>query len=134
MTNDAKVAYYCMEFGIDGLIYNGGLGVLAGDFIKSCADLKLPIVGVGLNYSNGNWHQSLSPDNNFWQEKWNDFMRISVDMHPESVSLGVQGRNVNLTAGQYKVFSSIPGESNFVPLELIGTKGNNAYATRKLIN
>ena len=41
------VAYFCMEFGLDESfpIYSGGLGVLAGDFIKSARDLKLPVIG-----------------------------------------------------------------------------------------
>jgi len=46
----APVAYFCMEFGLseDFPIYAGGLGILAGDFIKSAHDLRLPVVGVGL--------------------------------------------------------------------------------------
>lgn len=125
MRKDAKVAYYCMEYGIEGLIYHGGLGVLSGDFFKSCADLRLPLVGVGLLYSSGNWHQKLSADSHYWQEKWNDFVKPKVEYHPEKVSLSVQGRTVFLTAGNFNVYSSIPGSDYFVPIELIETKGNN---------
>ena len=45
-----KIAYFSMEIGIDEHIptYSGGLGVLAGDTIKSCADLNVPLVGITL--------------------------------------------------------------------------------------
>ena len=46
------VAYFCMEFGLheEFPIYAGGLGILAGDFVKSARDLGLPVVGVGLRW------------------------------------------------------------------------------------
>jgi glycogen phosphorylase len=49
------VAYFCMEYGLDtGLtIYSGGLGILAGDTMKSVSDLKLPVVGIGLLWDEG---------------------------------------------------------------------------------
>lgn len=56
------VAYFCMEFGlIDWLqIYSGGLGVLAGDFLKEASDMGLPVVGIGLFYHQGYFHQSFT--------------------------------------------------------------------------
>lgn len=56
------VAYFCMEFGlIDWLqTYSGGLGVLAGDFLKECSDLGIPLVGIGLFYNQGYFHQKFS--------------------------------------------------------------------------
>src|SRR5216110_1670955 len=50
-----RVAYFCMEYGLDESfpIYSGGLGVLAGDFIKSAHDLELPVVAVGLCWEGG---------------------------------------------------------------------------------
>jgi starch phosphorylase len=55
------VAYFCMEFGLsDALpIYSGGLGVLAGDFLKTASDLGIPLVGVGLLYQQGYFRQVL---------------------------------------------------------------------------
>jgi starch phosphorylase len=55
------VAYFSMEFGLsDALpIYSGGLGVLAGDFLKTASDLGLPVVGVGLLYQQGYFRQAL---------------------------------------------------------------------------
>ena len=58
------IAYFCMEFGLGpGLpIYAGGLGILAGDYLKSASDLGLPVVGVGLLYQEGYFRQMLDPD------------------------------------------------------------------------
>jgi glycogen phosphorylase len=49
------VAYFCMEYGLDHAlpIYSGGLGVLAGDMMKSAGDLKLPVIGIGLLWGEG---------------------------------------------------------------------------------
>jgi starch phosphorylase len=59
--DDFLVAYFCMEFGVDESlpIYSGGLGVLAGDHLKSAADLGVPLVGVGLLYRDGYFRQRL---------------------------------------------------------------------------
>ncbi len=50
-----SVAYFCMEYGLspDLTIYSGGLGVLAGDHMKSAGDLRLPVTGIGLFWSEG---------------------------------------------------------------------------------
>lgn len=58
------VAYFSMEFGLGEAIplYAGGLGILAGDFLKTASDLNVPIVGVGLLYQQGYFRQILSSD------------------------------------------------------------------------
>lgn len=63
----AGIAYFSMEFGITEVLpnYSGGLGILAGDHLKSASDLGLPLVGVGLLYRFGYFWQSLSADG--WQ-------------------------------------------------------------------
>jgi len=60
----ADTAYFCAEFALhDTLpIYSGGLGVLAGDHLKSASDLQLPLVGVGLRYAKGYFVQRIQPD------------------------------------------------------------------------
>ncbi len=57
-------AYFCAEFGLTECfqIYSGGLGLLAGDHLKSASQLGLPLVGVGLLYRNGYFHQRLDAD------------------------------------------------------------------------
>ena len=63
----AAIAYFSPEFGITSVLpqYSGGLGILAGDHLKSASDLGVPIVGVGLLYGAGYFKQSLSRDG--WQ-------------------------------------------------------------------
>ena len=63
------VAYFSPEFGIAEALpqYSGGLGVLAGDHLKSCSDLGVPLVGVGLLYRHGYFRQSLDLDG--WQQE-----------------------------------------------------------------
>lgn len=64
----APVAYFCAEFCLhESLpIYSGGLGVLAGDHLKSASDLAIPIVGIGLFYHHGYFDQSIDDDG--WQQ------------------------------------------------------------------
>ena len=64
MQRTPHVAYFSMEFGLHESfpIYSGGLGVLAGDFLKSAHDLKLPVVGVGLLWERGYGIQRVGPD------------------------------------------------------------------------
>ena len=63
------VAYFSPEFGITAVVpqYSGGLGILAGDHLKSASDLGVPIVGVGLLYQFGYFEQSLTRDG--WQHE-----------------------------------------------------------------
>ncbi len=64
MNYSPDTAYICMEFGLndDLKIYTGGLGILAGDTIKSFADLGMPVVGVGILYKHGYLDQSLDQE------------------------------------------------------------------------
>ena len=61
---DGPIAYFCAEYGFhESLgIYSGGLGVLAGDHIKSASDMALPFVGVGLLYRKGYFRQTIDAD------------------------------------------------------------------------
>jgi starch phosphorylase len=67
--NGLCVAYFCAEFGIvEGLrLYSGGLGILAGDHLKSASDLGIPLVAVGLMYRRGYFRQYLNADG--WQQE-----------------------------------------------------------------
>ena len=58
---DHPVAFCCAEFGVHGSlpIYSGGLGILAGDILKAASDLALPMVGIGLLYRTGYFHQRI---------------------------------------------------------------------------
>jgi len=97
------IAYFSAEFGVADCIpnYSGGLGVLAGDVLKSASDLNLPLVGVGLLYQEGYFRQYLNPDG--WQQESypiNDFhnMPLRLEHHPDgtpvTISVPYPGRDV----------------------------------------
>ncbi len=78
---DYRIAYFSMEFGIGEClpIYSGGLGVLAGDHLKSASNLCFPLIGVGLLYQKGYFKQYLNIDG--WQQESypeNDFYNMPV--------------------------------------------------------
>lgn len=100
-----KIAYFSMEIGLDARIptYSGGLGILAGDTIKSCADLKVPMIAVTLLYEKGYFSQKLDDAGN--QEElpvlWNpkDFLKPLLN----NVTVTIEGRVVIIRAWQYDV-------------------------------
>jgi starch phosphorylase len=71
-------------------IYSGGLGVLAGDHIKSASDLGLPLVGVGLFYGQGYFRQWLNPEG--WQQE--EYLETDVAQLPMEPAIGVNGEPV----------------------------------------
>ncbi len=101
--NDRRIAYFSMEIGIDHRMptYSGGLGILAGDTIKSCSDLKVPVVAVTLLYNKGYFYQKL--DKNGQQQespyRWNpsDFLRLL----PSTIIVTLEGRTIYVRAWQY---------------------------------
>jgi starch phosphorylase len=80
------VAYFSAEFGLHESmpIYSGGLGVLAGDHIKSASDLGIPLIAVGLFYGQGYFRQRL--DVNGWQ--WEEYLETNVDQTPMEPAIG----------------------------------------------
>lgn len=86
------VAYFSAEFGLhESLpIYSGGLGVLAGDHIKSASDLDIPLVGIGLFYGQGYFRQRL--DLGGWQRE--EYLKTDVNQMPMEVAIGKDGRPV----------------------------------------
>jgi starch phosphorylase len=99
------VAYFSAEFGVhESLpVYAGGLGILAGDHLKSSSDLGLPLVGVGLRYQQGYFHQGL--DRTGWQtESYRDTdfgslaagLILKEDGTPLTVDVPFHGRRVSL--------------------------------------
>lgn len=101
--SDIRVAYFSAEFGISGClpIYSGGLGVLAGEHLKSASDLGVPIMGIGLLYQEGYFQQYLNADG--WQmERYppNDFYNMPLslvegdDGHALKVAVEFPGRDI----------------------------------------
>lgn len=86
------VGYFSAEFGLhESLpIYSGGLGVLAGDHIKSASDLDIPLVGVGLFYGQGYFLQRL--DANGWQRE--EYLHTDINQSPMQPAIGENGEPV----------------------------------------
>ncbi|MFH7024485.1 MAG: alpha-glucan family phosphorylase [Heteroscytonema crispum UTEX LB 1556] len=83
VSRDRPIAYFCAEFGIhESLpVYSGGLGILAGDHLKSASDLGVPMVGVGLLYRQGYFRQRLNRQG--WQEDYyidNPFHKMPLEL------------------------------------------------------
>jgi glycogen phosphorylase len=83
------IAYFSAEFGLHESLplYSGGLGVLAGDYLKSASDLGLPMVGVGLFYANGYFRQRL--DASGWQQE--EYGLTDVELLPMRRPVGADG-------------------------------------------
>ncbi len=88
------VAYFSAEFGLHESIpiYSGGLGVLSGDHIKSASDLDIPLVGVGLFYSQGYFRQRLDWDG--WQRE--EYFETDVSLLPMEAAIGKSGEPVTV--------------------------------------
>jgi starch phosphorylase len=115
-------AYFSAEFGlVDCLpIYSGGLGVLAGDHLKSASDLGLPLVGVGLLYQKGYFAQYLNADG--WQQERypiNDFYNMPLflerDANGAELRIGVEYPDRTVYARIWRV------QVGTVPLYLLDT-------------
>jgi starch phosphorylase len=98
-----QIAYFSFEFGLhESLpVYAGGLGILAGDHLKTSSDLGLPLVGVGFIYKNGYFMQSITEDG--WQETRNFYLNYSEvpiipltdeQGKPLTISIDLPGRSV----------------------------------------
>src|SRR4030043_261689 len=74
------IAYFCAEFGIHECLpfYSGGLGILAGDHLKSASDLGIPLVGIGLLYQKGYFRQYLDVEG--WQQE--DYVNLDTRILP----------------------------------------------------
>jgi starch phosphorylase len=96
------VAYFSFEYGIDGSlpIYSGGLGILAGDHLKSASDLNIPLVGIGLAYNQGYFRQYLTPDG-WQQERYPVYDFEQLPMQPVKDEAGEQVKiSVDLAHGR----------------------------------
>lgn len=93
----ALVAYFCAEFAVHESLpqYSGGLGVLAGDHIKSASDLGIPLVGIGLLYRSGYYTQQLNPDGStrvIYPQI--DFDSVPIEFTGKTVDVPMAGRKV----------------------------------------
>src|SRR5271166_6449322 len=106
------IAYFSAEFGLTEClsIFAGGLGMLAGDHLKSASDLGVPLVGVGLLYQQGYFRQYLNQSG--WQQEAsasNDFANLPVQMvyspsgAPVMIEVDLAGRSVHAQVWKVQV-------------------------------
>ena len=90
-----QIAYFSAEFGLHEClpIYSGGLGILAGDHLKSASDLGLPLVGVGLLYHQGYFHQYLTSDG----YQFEDYPDLDFSMLPVTPVRDSEGNHLTVT-------------------------------------
>lgn len=121
-----KIAYFSMEIGIDENIptYSGGLGILAGDTIKSCADLNVPVVGVTLLSENGYFYQKIDENGNQIEMPIKFAVSNFLKLLPTKVSVYVEGREVKVQIWMYQ-YKGISGY--IIPVFFLDTnvEGNN---------
>ena len=121
-TKDDIIAYISLEFGLHESIsiYSGGLGILAGDYLKGASDLDLPMIGVGLLYKNGYFTQHINMDG-FQEEEYieNQWYLSPIkemkDSEGKPIILNVKIKNEDLFAKVWKI------EIGNVPLFLLDT-------------
>jgi starch phosphorylase len=118
--NLPRVAYFSMEIALseDMPTYSGGLGILAGDTLRSAADLGVPIVAVTLVYRKGYFRQYLDSTGNQFEEpqQWNP--EHLLEEVRDRVTVTVEGRQVSIRAWKYKI-RGVTGET--VPVYLLDT-------------
>jgi glycogen phosphorylase len=115
-----KIAYFSMEVGLTSEIptYAGGLGTLAGDAIRSSADLKLPLVGVTLISKRNYFRQKLDANGRQSEQpkEWNPEKLLVL--LPNEVYVQIEGRSVKVKAWLYK-YKSVTG--GVVPVIFLDT-------------
>ena len=120
LPNDRRVAYFSMEIALrpDLPTYAGGLGVLAGDMLRSAADLGVPIVGVTLVYRKGYFRQRLDSQGNQQEEPVIWKPEEALEPMTPVVSLELAGRRVQIRAWRFTL-TGISGAT--VPVYLLDT-------------
>lgn len=119
-TQNQRIAYFSMEIGIKAEIptYSGGLGVLAGDTVKSAADLNIPMVAVTLLYRKGYFLQRFSDDG--WQQEqdnpWDPERHL--ELLPTKTLVSMDNRDVKIQAWLHIIKSHTGGE---VPILFLDT-------------
>jgi len=102
-----RVAYFCMEYGLDPTfpIYAGGLGILAGDHMKSAGDLRAPITGIGLLWDEGYTRQVIATGGGL-EDQYPKTARDPVRRIEARIEVTVRGKKIPLRAWKVERFIS----------------------------
>jgi len=134
-----NVAYFCMEYGIDQRFkaYAGGLGILAGDYLKGAHDHQYPIIGIGIRWKQGYTEQKIDASGNAYDSYHNykyDFLEdtgitVSVDIRKVKVNCKVWKLNQFGNADLYLLDTDIPdNHDSWITGQLYGWFGEERIA------
>jgi starch phosphorylase len=114
-----RVAYFTMEIALDRNIptYSGGLGVLAGDMLRACADLNVPVVGVSVLWRKGYFEQVLDPQGRQQERPVQFEPGLPLRSLPARAEVSIEGRTVRVRAWQYDLGDA----GSTVPVILLDT-------------
>jgi len=138
------VAYFCMEYGLhsDFKIYAGGLGILAGDYLKGAKDYKYPMVGIGIKWKQGYTDQRITPEgkalDTFPVYKY-EFLKdtgvvVTVDIRKRPVKCKVWLAKTFGNAPIYLLDTDVPGnEDGWITGQLYGWFGEERIAQEMVL-
>src|SRR5215475_4785359 len=120
-SSKASIAYFSMEIALDRAIptYSGGLGVLAGDTLRSAADLAVPVVGVTLLHRKGYFEQHIDDAGNQTESPSDWRPDDLLDPVDARATVTIEGRTVAIRAWKYSV-RGVTGHE--VPVYLLDTQ------------
>lgn len=142
--NLPKVAYFCMEYGLDTSLktYAGGLGILAGDYMKGAKDHDFPIIGIGIKWKQGYTDQKIDKDGKAYDSFHNydyDFMKdtgikVDVKIRQRTVICKVWEVNEFGNAPLYLLDTDIPeNEDAWITGQLYGWFGEERIAQEMVL-
>jgi glycogen phosphorylase len=124
-----KVAYFCMEYGLDTSLrtYAGGLGILAGDFLKGAHDYNYPVVGVGILWKQGYTDQKIGNDNHPYDTFHNYKYDFLTDTHVK-ITVKIRHREVICKVWKLEYF----GNATLYLLDTDLPENEDAWVTGQL--
>ncbi len=130
-SKDTKVAYLSMEIALasDVPTYSGGLGVLAGDTLRSAADLELPMVAITLCYVAGYFYQQIDPSGYQTEREINWEFSSELQEEKNTITLEVEDKKFKVKAWRYNVIGQ---GGHIIPVYLLDSdvKGNEDWQKR----
>jgi len=115
-----NVAYFSMDVAIDSHIptYSGGLGILAGDMLRSAADMEIPMIGISLLHRKGYFQQHLDSRGNQIETHSEWSPENYLELLPPRVTISIEGRPVHVCAWQYQFHGA---EGHQIPVLFLDT-------------
>jgi starch phosphorylase len=115
-----EIAYFSMEIALESSlpIYSGGLGILAGDALRSAADMGLPMVGVTLTYKSGYFYQQIGPHGEQVEKEMEWDFRDDFEKTNEQVVFELQDKMIKVEAWKYEI---VGRNGHKIPVILLDT-------------